>query len=142
LEALHTMCDVNKDIINEYRKNYPDIKITTKIEDILSNPEIIAVAIATPAATHYEIVKKALKADKDVFVEKPLALTFKEGQEIVNLADKKNKILMVGHILQYHPAVLKLKDIINNGELGKIHYIYSNRLNIGKFIISIPTVSI
>jgi len=132
LEVLHTMCDVNKEIINEYRKSYPNIRITTKIEDILSNPEIIAVAIATPATTHYEIIKKVLKADKDVFVEKPLALTFKEGQEIVNLAYKKNKILMVGHILQYHPAVIKLKDIINNGELGKINYIYSNRLNIGK----------
>ena len=71
-------------------------------------------------------------AGKDVFVEKPLALTVKEGQKLAELAEKENRILMVGHILQYHPAVLKLKELIASGEIGKIQYIYSNRLNIGK----------
>lgn len=88
--------------------------------------------VATPAVTHYEIVKQSLLAGKDVFVEKPLAITVKQGEELVKLAEKGNRILMVGHILQYHPAIIKLKELISSGELGKIQYIYSNRLNIGK----------
>jgi UDP-2-acetamido-3-amino-2,3-dideoxy-glucuronate N-acetyltransferase len=81
---------------------------------------------------HYEMVKEALKAGKDVYVEKPLALNVKEGQEIADIAEKEKKILMVGHILRYHPAVIKLKELISSGELGRVEYIYSNRLNIGK----------
>jgi len=94
--------------------------------------DIKAIVIATPAVTHYELVKQSFKAGKDVFVEKPLALTVREGEEIVKLANNENRILMVGHILQYHPAVIKLKELISSGELGRIQYIYSNRLNIGK----------
>lgn len=78
------------------------------------------------------MAKEALLANKDVFVEKPLALNVNEGRELVNLAMEKRLILMVGHILRYHPAIDKLKDIIDKGELGKVQYIYSNRLNIGK----------
>jgi UDP-2-acetamido-3-amino-2,3-dideoxy-glucuronate N-acetyltransferase len=93
------------------------------------------VAIATPSDTHYELVKRALNADKDVFVEKPLTLNLKHGEELVELARQRERVLMVGHILQYHPAVIKLKDLIEQGELGKVEYIYSNRLNIGKLRI-------
>ena len=85
-----------------------------------------------PAATHYQKTKEGLLADKDVYVEKPLALKVEEGEELVKLAKERNRILMVGHILRYHPAVIKLKELIKEGELGKIQYIYSNRLNIGK----------
>ena len=88
--------------------------------------------IAAPAIMHFEFTRLALEAGKDVFVEKPLALTAREGEELVRLAEKNKKILMVGHILQYHPAVNRLKEIIAAGELGKIQYIYSNRLSIGK----------
>ncbi len=91
-----------------------------------------AVVIATPAATHYKIAKEALLAGKNVYVEKPLALNLNEANELIQLAEQKKKILMVGHILRYHPAVNKLKELIDSGELGKIQYIYSNRLNIGK----------
>lgn len=130
--VLHTACDSDHGVIAEQKRVFPNIEYTTSFDDVLKNTNITAVAIATPAATHYQLVKKALLESKDVFVEKPLALTVKEGEELVALAESKNRILMVGHILQYHPAVIKLKELISRGELGKIQYIYSNRLNIGK----------
>ena len=130
--SLHTACDSSAQVIESRKKEFPHVKYTTSFEDILKNPEIEAVAISTPAATHYELVGRAIKVGKDVFVEKPLALTLKDGRELVSLAKAKGRILMVGHILQYHPAVIKLKEFIENGMLGNIQYIYSNRLNIGK----------
>lgn len=130
--VLKTACDLEEEVISSLKKEFPDIEYTTSFEKILQDSEISAVVISTPSTTHAEFVKKAISADKDVFVEKPLALNVKEAEEIVRLAEKKNRILMVGHILQYHPAVLKLKELISSGELGKIQYIYSNRLNIGK----------
>ncbi len=132
LGVLHTACDSDKKVTASWKDRFPDVKYTTSFDEILENSEIKAVAISTPAATHYELVKKSLLADKDVFVEKPLSLTVEEGDELVKLAEEKKRILMVGHILQYHPAVIKLKELISSGELGKIQYIYSNRLNIGK----------
>src|SRR5207244_9614701 len=91
-----------------------------------------AVALATPAVSHYEMAKAALEAGKDVLVEKPLAIDVKQGEDLVELAAAKRRILMVGHILRYHPAVLKLQELIQEGTLGQINYVYSNRLNIGK----------
>ncbi len=132
LGVLHTACDADSTTLSEYEKKYPAVNFTKSFDDLLSNAEVKATAISAPAATHYELVKRSLTSGKDVFVEKPLALTVQEGKEIVELADKNNRILMVGHILQYHPAVMKLKELIVSGELGKIQYIYSNRLNIGK----------
>jgi len=132
LGVLKTACDFNKDIIEQRRKDFLDVNYTQSLEDILEDPEIKGVAIATPAVTHYEIAKKALLSGKDVFVEKPLSLKISEAEELIKIAEEKKQILMVGHILQYHPAVLKLKELINNKKLGEIEYIYSNRLNIGK----------
>jgi len=132
LGVLHTACDSSKDIIAERRKSFPDITYTSSFGKILESPDIKAIAISAPAVAHYDLVKKSLLAGKDVFVEKPLSLTVKEGEEIVQLAKEKGRVLMVGHILQFHPAVTKLKEMIASGELGKIQYIYSNRLNIGK----------
>ena len=132
LKVLHTVCEIDEKIITERKKVFPDVYYTTSYEEVLNNDKIKAVVIATPAVTHYEKVKQALLANKDVFVEKPLALKVEEGEELVKIAKERNRILMVGHILQYHPAVIKLKQIIKNGDLGKVHYIYSNRLNIGK----------
>ena len=96
------------------------------------DPAIGAVALATPAVTHYEMARAALEAGKDVFVEKPLAIEVRQGEELVRLAAEKDRILMVGHILRYHPAVVTLRELIREGRLGKINYLYSNRLNIGK----------
>lgn len=132
LGVLHTACDTSAKTIAERKSAFADINYSSSPEEIFSNRNIHAVAIAAPAVSHYDLVKKSLLAGKDVFVEKPLALTVKEAAELVDLAGKENKILMVGHILQYHPAVIKLKELISSGELGKIQYIYSNRLNIGK----------
>lgn len=132
LGILHTACDSNPEAVYEWRKKFPDVNFTTSFNEMLQNPGIKAIAVATPAATHYEMAKKILMVGKDVFIEKPLALTVGEGEELVELAEQGKRILMVGHILQYHPAVIKLKELISSGELGKIQYIYSNRLNIGK----------
>lgn len=132
LGILHTAYDSDLNIVAERKKQFPGINYANSFEEILCNPEIKAIAISTPAATHYNYVKQSLLAGKDVFVEKPLALTAQEGAELVALAEKNGKLLMVGHILQYHPAVRRLKTLIASGELGKIQYIYSNRLSIGK----------
>ncbi|MBQ09122.1 MAG: oxidoreductase [Gammaproteobacteria bacterium] len=132
LGVLYTACDSNQNLILEQKKAFPSINFTSSFDEVLQNKDIKAIAISTPAATHANFVKQSLLAGKDVFVEKPLALTAKEGQKLTELAEKENRILMVGHILQYHPAVLKLKELLSSGEIGKIQYIYSNRLNIGK----------
>jgi UDP-2-acetamido-3-amino-2,3-dideoxy-glucuronate N-acetyltransferase len=102
------------------------------MEQILTDPEVTGVAIATPAETHSALVQQALLAGKDVLVEKPLCLSVEEGRRLVALASEKQRVLMVGHLLWYHPAVLRLKELIEQGELGRIQYIYSNRLNLGK----------
>lgn len=132
LDVLNTACDVDPAVVEKYSKNYPGANFTVSYDALLNNNAIEAVAIAVPAAGHYELAKKALLAGKDVFVEKPLAINTADGKELVELAKKEGRILMVGHILQYHPAVIKLKEMISSGTLGKIQYIYSNRLNIGK----------
>jgi predicted dehydrogenase len=90
------------------------------------------VVIATPAETHYSIAKLALNAGKDVLVEKPLTLDLSEAEQLLKLAVEKNAVLMVGHLLEYHPAVLRLRELVQCGELGELRYIYSNRLNLGK----------
>jgi len=133
LGALHTICDNNLATLRYFQKTYPDKNFQTSIDVVLQNPDIDAVVIATPAETHYELAKKAMLAGKHAFVEKPLALVVSEAEELQQLALSRNLKLMVGHILLYHPAIVKLKKIINSGELGKINYIYSNRLNLGKF---------
>ncbi len=133
LNSLYAICDVDEKKLKSFQEKYPDLNVYHDYKTLIKKPEIDALVIATPAATHYALSKEALLANKDVFVEKPIALNYKEGEELVSLAKEKDKILMVGHILEYHPAVIKLKEIINEGELGKINYIYSNRLNLGKF---------
>ena len=132
LEVLHSACDTDADIVAQRQKQFPNAHYTQSYSEILQNPDIKAVMIAAPAIKHFDFTRQALAAGKDVFVEKPLALTVREGEELVEQAERNNKILMVGHILQYHPAVSKLKEIIAAGVLGKIQYIYSNRLSIGK----------
>jgi len=132
LGVLNEIYDVNKTLKEIYQKKYPKLNFTTDFNHILSNPEINGVIISTPAVTHYKLTKESLLAGKDVFVEKPLALKVNEAEELINIAEGKNLILMVGHILHYHPAVQGLKKLINENELGTIQYVYSNRLNIGR----------
>ena len=132
LGALHTVCDSDVEKLETFRSKYPGIRTVSSFKQVLEDENIKAVVIATPAIYHFQMAKEALSSDKDVFVEKPLSLNVKEGQELVGLAKEGGRVLMVGHILQYHPAVIKLKELIDKGDLGKIQYIYSNRLNIGK----------
>src|SRR5260370_42666756 len=132
LGVLAALCDSDKSLGESCKKKYPAVKFYSKYSEVLADPGISGVALATPAVAHYEMAKAALEADKDVLVEKPLAIDVKHGEELVKLAESKNRILMVGHILRYHPAILKLHKLIHDGQLGKINYLYSNRLNIGK----------
>lgn len=133
LRALHTICDTDSEKLQRLQLLYPSVNAETDYHNILQNKEIRGVVIATPAVLHYPMAKEALLSTKDVFVEKPLALKVEQGRELVELARGEGRILMVGHLLEYHPAVVKLKELVDEGELGKIRYIYSNRLNLGKF---------
>jgi UDP-2-acetamido-3-amino-2,3-dideoxy-glucuronate N-acetyltransferase len=110
----------------------PGIPVSSSLEDVLKDEKIKAVALATPAETHAEIAILAMKEGKDVFVEKPMSLTLEDARKMRETAQQEGRILMVGHLLEYHPAVLKLRELIDSGELGKVNYIYSNRLNFGK----------
>lgn len=132
LGVLKIICDLDNKILKQRKKEYPNLKTTTDFEEILADKEIKSVVISSPAVTHYNLVKKALETGKDVFVEKPLALQIKQGEELVKIANKEKRILMVGHLLLYHPAIIKLKQLIDAGKLGEIQYIWSNRLNFGK----------
>ncbi len=132
LGALSMVCDSHTDTLRMLSVQYPQCRTVTSFQEVLYDASIHAVAIATPAETHGSMVREALLAGKDVFVEKPLCLSAEEGRTLVALAKERGRILMVGHLLWYHPAILKLKSLIETGELGRIQYIYSNRLNLGK----------
>ena len=134
LGAQSSICDNYPRVLQSLQKMYDVVPTVNRYDDLLdcSGTSADAIAIATPAESHYELTKKALLAGKHVFVEKPLSLTVDEGKELVQLAEQNRLTLMVGHILHYHQAVIKLKELIESGELGKIQYLYSNRLNIGK----------
>jgi len=131
LGCLHAVCESDPVRLDEQRALY-SVQGFSSLEEALSNPEISAVAIATPAEHHAAAALAALRAGKDVFVEKPLALRWQDGLEMSQTARCSGRILMVGHLLLYHPAVLKIKSILDSGELGRLDYIYSNRLSMGK----------
>jgi UDP-2-acetamido-3-amino-2,3-dideoxy-glucuronate N-acetyltransferase len=131
--ALQAICDEDPNALKRAARHFPDVPMVASYEQLLGDPTIAAVVLATPAKTHAAMAKRALLAGKDVFVEKPLALVLTEGREVVDLASRLQRILMVGHVLRYHPAVVALNALIAKGELGKLQYAYSNRLNIGKF---------
>ena len=114
------------------RNKYPDMRGTDDYGEILRDPEITAVVVATPGSTHFKIVRDCLRAGKDVFVEKPMTLTGRDSQELCDLAAEKELILMVGHLLLYHPGVIKLKAELQAGTIGDLYYLYSQRLNLGK----------
>lgn len=133
LGVLHTLCDAYVDHLNTFREIYPDVHLESNWQRMLTNPEIREVMIAAPAIQHYKIAKEVLLAGKDVYVEKPLCMESREAEELINLAEKHGRILMVGHLLHYHPCVRKLQELVAVGELGKLQYITSNRLNLGAY---------
>lgn len=124
-------CDINSTNSAKVEQISKEIKFTTNVDDILNNSEINSVIVSSSAETHFEITKKCLQANKNVLVEKPITLLSSEAGELVNISKKNNVKLMVGHVLLYHPAVLTLKEKIDEGAIGKLQYIYSNRLNLG-----------
>jgi UDP-2-acetamido-3-amino-2,3-dideoxy-glucuronate N-acetyltransferase len=132
LGALKTVCDASQTSLQKISTSFANLRIESDYQKVLSDQEIRGVVIATPAETHFHLAAAALEAGKHVLVEKPLTLNALEGQELVNLARDKRAILMVGHLLEYHPAVLRLREWIASGELGELRYVYSNRLNLGK----------
>jgi predicted dehydrogenase len=131
LGALAVCCDATQEGRATAAELAPQSLIVADLKAALG-AEIAGVVIATPAETHYEVARSALKAGKDVFVEKPLSLTYEQGADLVRLADEEGRILMVGHVLEYHPAIVRLRELISAGELGNVCYISSNRLNLGK----------
>jgi UDP-2-acetamido-3-amino-2,3-dideoxy-glucuronate N-acetyltransferase len=132
LGALHTLCDTQRSALEAYGPDYAAVRKTARLDDVLADPAITKVAIAAPAGSHYQLAKACLEADRDVFVEKPLCLELRDAEELVGLAQARARVLMVGHLLQYHPCVQRLGALLAQGELGKLHYITSNRLNLGK----------
>lgn len=132
LRALKLICDINETAIGFLRKQYRDVDTSHAFNDVLSREDILGLAIATPVETHFPLVREGLLAGKHVYVEKPLALSEKEGEELVHLANEKKRVLMVGHLLQYHPAFVRLQELTKSGKLGRINYICSHRLNLGK----------
>ena len=130
--ALRLICERNETLLQHFKEMYPDVETCVAYNDVLSRENIDGIVIATPAETHYNLAREALLAGKHTYVEKPLVLDEKMGEDLISLADKNKRVLMVGHLLQYHPAFVKLKKMAADGELGRINYIYSNRLNLGK----------
>ena len=125
------ICDSSNKSLKKVNEFNPDIITTNNIDDVTADNKINAVIVASPAETHYSIAKRMLKAGKNVLVEKPITLNTTDAEELLNISSTLKLKLMVGHILLYHPAVLKMKEGIEKGTLGRLQYIYSNRLNLG-----------
>jgi len=132
LGTLKLICDKNETVLGHFKEQYPGLDTCLALNDVLSREDIQGIVIATPAETHYTLAREALLAGKHVYVEKPLVLDEAEGLELIQLAQDRNLVLMVGHLLQYHPVFIRLKELAHSGELGRINYIYSHRLNLGK----------
>lgn len=133
LNVLDTVCDIDEENLKKVTQEYVKVKVTKDFNDILNNPEITGVAVVTPSHTHYELVRAMLMAGKNVYVEKPLSTVAEEARDLTNLANERGLILMVGHLLLYHPAVNRLKMMVEEGALGEIVYAQSDRLNVNYF---------
>ncbi len=131
LADLRWICDASEGRRAEFARRFPGARSAASFEELLADPELEAVVIATPVPTHYALAKQALEAGKHVFVEKPPAMRGDEMEELVELAERRNLVLMPGHLLLYHPGVLKLKQLVDTGNLGDVLCIYGNRQNLG-----------
>jgi predicted dehydrogenase len=126
------LCDADPDVLARAAARFPGTRATGDLADLLDDPALDAVVLATPVPTHATLAERVLRAGKHCFVEKPLAQTVAGAECALAAAEESGRTLMVGHLLEYHPGVIRLKEIADGGELGEIHYIYSNRLNLGK----------
>ena len=126
------LCDATPEALERVGASLPSARRTAELDDLLADAALDAVVLATPVPTHAALAERVLDAGKHCFVEKPLATTVADAERAVTAAERSGRVLMVGHLLEYHPGVAKLKEIAESGELGDIHYVYSHRLNLGK----------
>ena len=126
------LCDGRPEILERFSPAFPQARLTGELDDLLSDPSLDAVVLATPVPTHAALSVRVLEAGKHCFVEKPLAQSVTDAERAVEAAQRADRILMVGHLLQYHPGVTRLKALVDEGRLGDVRYIYGNRLNLGK----------
>jgi predicted dehydrogenase len=131
LAELAWICDIDEARCAEYAQRYPQARVTRSFDELVADPDVEAVVIATPVPTHFELAKQALEADKHVFVEKPPAMRGEEMEELVRLAEARRRVLMPGHLLLYHPGLAKVKELVDSGALGEIACVYGNRQNLG-----------
>ena len=126
------LCDSSEDAVARWGGAFPSARTTTRLDDLLEDDSLDAVVVATPVPTHAELATRVLEAGKHCFVEKPLARTEEEAEGVVQAAQAADRTLMVGHLLEYHPGIRRLAEVVQSGELGDLRYVYSNRLNLGK----------
>ncbi len=126
------LCDYSDEARGRWGRAFPSARSTSRLDDLLEDDSLDAVAVATPVPTHAELAMRVLSARKHCFVEKPLARSEKEAEEVIETARAAERLLMVGHLLEYHPGIQRLAELVRSGELGDLRYIYSNRLNLGK----------
>lgn len=132
LGVLSHICDSQPERLKKLGAMYPEATLVASPQAIIDDKSIQGAVIATPAETHFDIARQLIEGGKDVFVEKPLVLRCDDAERLIEIAKDRSRILMVGHLLEFHPAVTRLQELIEAGELGRIEYIYSNRLNLGK----------
>jgi predicted dehydrogenase len=128
---LKYICDLDSSTLARLSTQLPNTNTTSDFDAVLTDPDVQAVVIATPGPTHYAMCKRALEHGKDVYVEKPFVLEVEHAEELIELARRQQRVLMVGHLLEYHPVINKLRELIQANELGDIYYIYTQRLNLG-----------
>ena len=131
LADLAWICDTDEARRTEYAERYPGARLTGSFDDLVADDDVEAIVIATPVPTHYGLAKQALEAGKHVFVEKPPAMRGEEMEELVALAEARERVLMPGHLLLYHPGLRKVKELVDAGELGEVACVYGNRQNLG-----------
>src|SRR6478609_7541318 len=132
LGFLYKICDLNRGALENLRQQYPKVRITDQFDDIFNDPQVTGVVISTPSFTHFELARNALLKGKHVYVEKPVATSSEHALQLFDLAAEMERVLMVGHLLLYHPAVNRLRQLIKSGYLGQITHISSDRLNTNK----------
>jgi predicted dehydrogenase len=129
---LRWCCDLSDHLLARIRQQFPQTRTTNRIDEVIGDPTLDGVVLATTAPTHFLLAHRALESGKHVMVEKPMTLATADAVALNRLADERDRVLMVGHLLEYHPATLYIKQMIDSGELGEVYYVYSQRLNLGK----------
>jgi predicted dehydrogenase len=128
---LAAVCDLRRDALDAIGRRYPATRLTTSFDDVLADETIDAVAIATPVSSHYALASAALRAGKHVFIEKPFAASSQEAEQLIELAERKDRVVMPGHTFLYSPPVMMIRDLIDSGELGEIYFVSTSRVNLG-----------